>query len=146
MKSNFKKLFLAVTIFTSIIACSGGDDSNNLPLNQSENQLVGTWEYRVTPHQSGVGGPNSFYRSYIILNADKTGEEGFEENITPTEQYSESEVYTWSATSSMLKRTFVDGTQGEGRYELIDATHLKLFGSNGIQYSVDGIPVVFTKQ
>lgn len=46
----------------------------------------------------------------------------------------------------MLKRTFVDGTQGEGRYELIDATHLKLFGSNGIQYSVDGIPVVFTKQ
>jgi hypothetical protein len=63
-----------------------------------------------------------------------------------TQQYSESEVYTWSATSSMLKRTFADGTQGEGRYELIDATHLKLFGSNGIQYSVDGIPVVFTKQ
>ena len=146
MKSNFKKLFLAVTIFTSIISCSGGDDSNNLPLNQSENQLVGTWEYRVTPHQSGVGGPNSFYRSYIILNADRTGEEGYEEYFSPTERYLDSEVYTWSATSSMLKRTGGDGTQGEGRYELIDATHLKLFGSNGIQYSVDGIPVVFTKQ
>jgi hypothetical protein len=147
MKSNFKKLFLAVTIFTSIIACSGGDDSNNTPLNQSENQLVGTWEYRVTPHQSGVGGPNSFYRSYIILNADRTGEEGYEEYFSPTQQYSDSGAYTWSATNSILKRVSVDGTEeGEGRYELIDATHLKLFGSDGNQYSVDGIPVVFTKQ
>lgn len=139
-----KKLILIVATFMSLISCSS--DSNSDSLNQYEQLLVGTWEYRVTPHQSGVGGPNSFYRSYIILNADKTGEEGFEENITPTEQYSESEVYTWSATSSMLKRTIVDGTQGEGRYELIDATHLKLFGSDGTQYSVDGIPVVFTKQ
>jgi hypothetical protein len=146
MKKQIKKLFLIVTICTTIMACSGGDDSSVVTLNQYENQLVGRWEYRVTPHQSGSGGPNSFYRSYIILNADKTGEEGFEEYFTPTEQYSDSEVYSWSATSSLLKRTFVDGTQGDGRYELIDATHLKLFGSDGTQYSVDGIPVVLTKQ
>jgi hypothetical protein len=146
MKSNLKKLFLIATICTAIIACSGGDDSSIVPLNQSENQLVGTWEYRVTPHQSGVGGPNSFYRSYIILNADRTGEEGTEEYFSPTERYLDSEVYSWSATNSILKRTGGDGTEGEGGYELIDATHLKLFGSDGTQYSVDGIPVVFTKQ
>lgn len=140
-----KKLILVITICTSLIACSGDGDSE--ALNQYENSLIGTWEYRVTPHPSGVGGQNSFYRTYIILNADKTGEEGFEENITPTEQYSDSELYTWSATSSTIKRTLVNGTEEEeGRYELIDATHLKLFGSDGTQYSVDGIPVVFTKQ
>lgn len=139
-----KKLILVTTIYLLLISCSS--DSNSDSLNQYENSLLGTWEYRITPHPSGIGNANSFYKTYIILNEDKTGVEGFEENITPTEQYSDSEVYTWSATSSIIKRTLTDGTEGEGRYELIDATHLKLFGSDGTQYSVNGIPVIFTKQ
>jgi hypothetical protein len=143
MKSKIKKLLFVVASSVLMLSCSGSDSE---VINRNERQLIGTWEYRITPHPSGMGGPSSFYRTYITLNEDETGLNGFEENITPTEQYSDSEMFTWSATSSTIKRILIDGTEEEGRYELIDATHLRLYGSDGTQYSVDGIPIVFTKQ
>lgn len=135
-----KKLIFTITIISSLIACSGSDDSNNVALNQSENLLVGRWEYRVTPHPSGVGGPNSFYKTFFTLYADRSGVSGFEEYISPTEQYNDSEEFTWSATSSRVKRTLADGTEDEGRYVLIDATHIRMYSSD------ETTSTVYTKQ
>lgn len=132
-----KKLILVITICTSLIACSG-DDSESL--NQHEKSLVGIWEYRVTPHPSGVGGPNSFYKTFFTLYADRSGVSGFEEYISPTEQYNDSEEFTWSATSSRVKRTLADGTEDEGRYVLIDATHIRMYSSD------ETTSTVYTKQ
>ena len=133
-----KKIILVSTIYLLIISCSS--DSNSDSLNQYENSLLGTWEYRVSPHPSGVGVTNSFYRTFFTLYADRSGVSGFEEYISPTEQYNDSEEFTWNSTSSTIKRTLTDGTEDEGRYTLIDPTHLRLYSSDGTTSTV------YTKQ
>lgn len=133
-----KKLILIVATFMSLISCSS--DSNSDSLNQYEQLLVGTWEYRVTPHPSGVGGPNSYYRTFFTLHGDNNGVSGFQEYISPTEQYNDSEEFTWTATSSRVKRRLADGTEDEGRYVLIDATHIRMYSSD------ETTSTVYTKQ
>lgn len=132
MKSNFKKLFLAVTIFTSIISCSGGDDSNNLPLNQSENQLVGSWVSLTTPHPNGNNNPNTYFRSFFTFRSDRTGINGFNEVISPVDQFSESNNIKWKATNTTITVTYEDNTEETGNYELLDANHLRGTFANGV--------------
>lgn len=132
MKSNFKKLFLAATIFTSVIACSGGDDSNNTPLNQSENQLVGTWESLTTPHPNGNNNPNTYYRSFFTFRSDRTGINGFNEVISPVDQFSESNNIKWKATNTTITVTYDDNTEETGNYELLDANRLRGTFANGV--------------
>lgn len=133
-----KKLILVTAIYLLLISCSS--DSNSDSLNQYEQLLVGTWEYRVTPHPSGVGGPNSYYRTFFTLYGDNNGVSGFQEYISPTEQYNDSEEFTWTATSSRVKRRLADGTEDEGRYVLIDATHIRMYSSD------ETTSTVYTKQ
>lgn len=139
MKSNLKKLFLIVTICTTIIACSGGDDSSFVPLNQSENQLVGRWESLTTPHPNGNNNPNTYFKSFATFRSDRTGINGFNEVISPVDQFSESNNIKWKATNTTLTVTYEDNTEETGNYQLIDSNNFRLINPNGES-------LVFTKQ
>lgn len=109
-------------------------------LNANEVKLIGKWQYAVTPHPSGQGGPTSFYKTYFICNADKTSVRGFSEFVTSTQQYSGSEFCTWSATATTGTWTLPNGTQETGNYEFIDATHVKMYQTGSTSFAI------YTKQ
>jgi hypothetical protein len=109
-------------------------------LNANEVKLIGMWQYMVTPHPSGLGGPSSFYKTFFICNADKTAVRGFSEFITSTEQYSDSDNFTWSATATTGTWTFPNGTKETGNYEFIDDTHVKMYQTGSTSF------VIYTKQ
>ena len=136
MKSNLKKLFLIVTICTTIIACGGSDDSNNVALNQYENQLVGRWESMTTPHPNGNNNPNTYFKSFVTFRSDKNG---FNEVISPVDQFSESNNIKWKATNTTITVTYEDNTEETGNYELIDSNNFRLINPNGES-------LVYTKQ
>jgi uncharacterized lipoprotein NlpE involved in copper resistance len=146
MKKTFKQIiFFAVTCLI-LISCSNSSDgtpgtSGPAPLNSYETQLVGTWQYVVTPHPSGQGGPSSYYKTYFTLRADRTGVNGLEEYLTPSLQNSSStNITTWSATATTATYTLSNGTTDGGNYQLIDATHVKMYSTDGTSYNI------FTKQ
>jgi hypothetical protein len=143
MKTKAKNLFFLFIACATIISCSsnGGDNTPVIqPLNSNEMQLVGTWEYLVTPHPSGAGGPASYYKSYFTFSSNRTGTRGFNEFITPTQQYSGSENFTWTATVTTGTFTFSNGTQETGNYQLLDATHIKMYNTAGTSFTI------YTKQ
>jgi hypothetical protein len=109
-------------------------------LNANEVKLIGKWQYAVTPHPSGQGGPTSFYKTYFICNADKTAVRGFSEFVTTTQQFSGSEFCTWSATATTGTWTLPNGTQETGNYEFIDATHVKMYQTGSTSFTI------YTKQ
>jgi hypothetical protein len=146
MKKTFKQIvFFAVTCLI-LISCSSSSDgapgtSGPAPLNSNETKLVGTWQYVVSPHPSGQGGPTSYSRTYYTLNTDRTGVRGLIEYFTSTQQYSSSENITlWTATATTGSYTLSNGTIETGNYELIDATHIKMFNTAGTSFTI------FTKQ
>lgn len=143
MKAKFKKMtFLLVSCATLFSCSSNSSDGAPIvqPLNSYETQLVGTWEYMVTPHPSGAGGPSSYYKTYFTFSSNRTGTRGFNELITPTQQYSGSENFTWTATATTGTFTFSNGTQETGNYQLIDATHVKMYNTAGTSFTI------YTKQ
>jgi hypothetical protein len=146
MKKTFKQIvFLAVSCLILISCSSSGDGTPGTtgpaPLNSNETKLVGTWQYVVTPHPSGQGGPTSYYRTYFTLNSDRTGVRGYNEFITSSQQYSGSEnITTWSATVTTGTYTLASGTVDSGNYQFIDATHVKMYNTAGTSYNI------YTKQ
>ena len=109
-------------------------------LNTYEVKLIGKWQYAVTPHPSGLGGPASYYKTYFICNADRTCVRGFNEFFTSSQQYFGSEFCTWSATATTGTWTFPNGTQESGNYEFIDATHVKMYQTGTTSFTI------YTKQ
>lgn len=77
-------------------------------LNANEVKLIGKWQYMVTPHPSGLGGPTSFYKTYFICNADKTSVRVLVNSLHPH--------------NSFLDLNFVRGLQlgqlGHGLYQM----------------------------
>lgn len=146
MKKTFKKIALFSATCLIAISCSSSGDGTPgtvppTPLNSNETQLVGTWQYIVTPHPSGQGGPSSYYKSYFTLNTNRTGVRGYEELITSSQHYLGSENITlWSATASTGTFTLSNGTIDTGNYQFIDATHVKMYNSAGTSYNI------YTKQ
>jgi hypothetical protein len=109
-------------------------------LNSYETKLIGKWQYMVSPHPSGLGGPNSYYKTYFICNADKTSVRGFNEFVTSTQQFTGSEICNWSATATTGTWTLPNGTQETGNYEFIDATHVKMYQTGSTSFAI------YTKQ
>lgn len=121
------------------MACSGGDDSSIAPLNQSENQLVGRWESLTTPHPNGNNNPNTYFKSFVTFRSDRTGINGFNEVISPVDQFSESNNIKWKATNTTITVTYEDNTEETGNYQLIDSNNFRLINP-------DGESLVYTKQ
>ena len=146
MKKTITQIvFFAVTCLILISCSSSGEGTPGTvppaPLNSNETQLVGTWQYVVTPHPSGQGGPTSYYRSYFTLNSDRTGVRGYNEFITSSQQFSGSENITlWSATATTGSYTLSNGTVDSGNYQFIDATHVKMYNTAGTSFTI------YTKQ
>ncbi len=109
-------------------------------LNTNEVKLIGKWQYMVTPHPSGLGGSTSYYKTYFICNPDRTSVRGFNEFVTSTQQYSGSEICTWTATGTTGTWTLSNGTQETGNYEFIDATHVKMYQTGSTSFAI------YTKQ
>ena len=132
MKNSIKKIIFILITCICVISCSS--DNNETPnsqepitLNDYENKFIGTWQYMETPHSSGVGGPNSFYKSYFTINSDRTAATGFNEFITATQNNSSFDNRTFSVTATTYTFTLPNGTQEIGNYEFIDITHVKMY-------------------
>lgn len=131
-----KKLILAITICTSLIACSGGDSES---LNQYENSLVGSWESLTTPHPNGNNNPNTYYKSFFTFRNDKTGINGFDEVISTVDHFSQTNNIKWKATNTTITVKYEDDTEETGNYELIDSNNIRVINENGET-------LVYTKQ
>jgi hypothetical protein len=139
MKNQIKKLFLFVTISLSFAACSSDDNSNAVTLNQYENRLVGRWESMTTPHPNGNNDPTTYYKSFFTFRSDKSGIVGYDEIVSPVDQFSESNNIKWEATNTTITVTYEDNTEGTRNYELIDSNNLRVINP-------DGESLVYTKQ
>ncbi len=121
-----KKIITLILATAFIYSCSTSSDGNgNANLNQSESMLVGRWEYYVSPHPSFPNVASSYYKSYFVLNQDKSGTVGFED-IIPNQPTSDSDQITWSATSSVITGTYADNTTISKNYIVIDQTHINI--------------------
>lgn len=126
MKKALLKIIYLVLICMTINSCSS--DNNETPtLNNYENKFIGTWQYKQTPHPSGLGVPTSFYKSYFTCNEDKTAITGSNEFITSTQHSSNYENRTFSATATTYTFTLPNGTQETGNYEFVDAANVKMY-------------------
>ena len=144
MKNQIKKLFLFVTMSLSFVACSSDDNSsddnsNAVTLSQSENRLVGRWESMTTPHPNGNNDPTTYYKSFFTFRSDKSGIVGYDEIVSPVDQFSESNNIKWEATNTTITVTYEDNTEETGNYELIDSNNLRVINP-------DGESLVYTKQ
>ncbi len=94
----------ALALTLALTACS--DDDNDTPLNDYEQQLVGTWKERTT----------SQYEVFnYLFNSDHTGTF----YVTFYGEVDSSENFTWSATETTL--TLSAGRQSESvPYILVD--------------------------
>lgn len=128
MKTIFQKLFLALAVSLVFFSCSS-DSSSQLISNES--RLTGNWEYRVSPHPSGAGSTASYYKSFFTLQADKTGTRGFEEVISATDHFSDSNQFTWTVTATQISATYSDGTVEIIPFVLIDDNNIRITHSNG---------------
>jgi len=106
-----KLVYLFLTVL--IVACSGSDDSNE----QSNNaQFVGSWENVFEDED-----PNNSDSLVLEFNADGTGSYiEFYEGITDTE------IFSWSSTSTQLTVTFAPDDVDVFEYEFINNDQLRL--------------------
>ena len=96
-----KLVYLFLTVL--IVACSGSDDSNE----QSNNaQFVGSW---LTEFDDDEGGS-----LLLEFNADGTGSENF-----VLDGESDTEVFTWSTTSTIMTVTYAPDDVDELMYEFL---------------------------
>ena len=132
MKNVIKKIIFLVLTCVTVISCSNDNNETNnnngtSTLNTYENKFIGIWQYKETPHPSGLGVPTSFYKSYFTCNIDRTAVTGTNEFITSTQNNSNFENRTFSATATTYTFTLPNGSQDTGNYEFIDATNVKMY-------------------
>ena len=103
-----KLIYLFLTVL--IVACSSDDDSNGgVTLNA---QFVGSW---LTEFDDEEGGS-----LLLEFNADGTGSENFVfDGITDTE------VFTWSTTSTLMTVTYAPDDVDELMYEFLTDDRVK---------------------
>ncbi|MDH5444401.1 MAG: hypothetical protein OEY52_02525 [Gammaproteobacteria bacterium] len=71
------KVFLLITVFSSMTACGGGDSSSTNNTNTVDNrpqgeQIVGTWLSPCTSIHFDNGDPTVHFRNTLTFNADKS--------------------------------------------------------------------------
>ena len=105
-----KLIYLFLTVL--IVACSGEDDSNE----QSNNaQFVGSWENVFEDED-----PNNSDSLLLEFNADGTGSENF-----VLDGESDTEVFTWSTTSTIMTVTYAPDDVDELMYEFLTDDQVK---------------------
>ena len=105
-----KLVYLFLTVL--IVACSGSDDSNE----QSNNaQFVGSWENVFEDED-----PNNSDSLVLEFNADGTGSENF-----VLDGESDTEVFTWSTTSTLMTVTYAPDDVDELMYEFLTDDQVK---------------------
>ena len=103
-----KLLYLFLTVL--IVGCSSDDDSNSgVTLNA---QFVGSW---LTEFDDDEGGS-----LLLEFNADGTGSENF-----VLDGESDTEVFTWSTTSTIMTVTYAPDDVDELMYEFITDDQVK---------------------
>ena len=98
-----KLLYLFLTVL--IVACSGSDDDSNAGVTLNA-QFVGSW---LTEFDDDEGGS-----LLLEFNADGTGSENF-----VLDGESDTEVFTWSTTSTIMTVTYAPDDVDELMYEFL---------------------------
>ena len=109
-----KLIYLFLTVL--IVACSSDDDSNGgVTLNT---QFVGSW---LTEFDDEEGGS-----LLLEFNADGTGSENF-----VLDGVTETEVFTWSTTSTLMTVTYAPDDVEELMYEFLTDDRVMFFVQEG---------------
>ena len=98
-----KLVYLFLTVL--IVACSGSDDDSNAGVTLNA-QFVGSW---LTEFDDEEGGS-----LLLEFNADGTGSENF-----VLDGESDTEVFTWSTTSTIMTVTYAPDDVDELMYEFL---------------------------
>ena len=98
-----KLVYLFLTVL--IVACSGSDDDSNAGVTLNA-QFVGSW---LTEFDDDEGGS-----LLLEFNADGTGSENF-----VLDGESDTEVFTWSTTSTIMTVTYAPDDVDELMYEFL---------------------------
>ena len=108
-----KLVYLFLTVL--IVACSGSDDDSNAGVTLNA-QFVGSW---LTEFDDEDGGS-----LLLEFNADGTGSENF-----VLDGESDTEVFTWSTTSTIMTVTYAPDDVDELMYEFLTDDQVR-FTSN----------------
>ena len=108
-----KLVYLFLTVL--IVACSGSDDDSNAGVTLNA-QFVGSW---LTEFDDEDGGS-----LLLEFNADGTGSENF-----VLDGESDTEVFTWSTTSTIMTVTYAPDDVDERMYEFLTDDQVR-FTSN----------------
>ena len=104
-----KLVYLFLTVL--IVACSGSDDDSNAGVTLNA-QFVGSW---LTEFDDEEGGS-----LLLEFNADGTGSENF-----VLDGESDTEVFTWSTTSTLMTVTYAPDDVDELMYEFLTDDQVK---------------------
>ena len=104
-----KLVYLFLTVL--IVACSGSDDDSNAGVTLNA-QFVGSW---LTEFDDEDGGS-----LLLEFNADGTGSENF-----VLDGESDTEVFTWSTTSTLMTVTYAPDDVDELMYEFLTDDQVK---------------------
>ena len=104
-----KLIYLFLTVL--IVACSGSDDDSNAGVTLNA-QFVGSW---LTEFDDDEGGS-----LLLEFNADGTGSENF-----VLDGESDTEVFTWSTTSTIMTVTYAPDDVDELMYEFLTDDQVK---------------------
>ena len=106
-----KLVYLFLTVL--IVACSSSDDDGNSGVSITDAQFVGSWLTEFDDDEEGG--------SLILeFNADGTGSENF-----VLDGESDTEVFTWSTTSTIMTVTYAPDDVDELMYEFLTDDQVK---------------------
>jgi hypothetical protein len=111
LKTNIMKKLVYLFLTVLIVACSGSDDDSNAGVTLNA-QFVGSW---LTEFDDDEGGS-----LLLEFNADGTGSENF-----VLDGESDTEVFTWSTTSTIMTVTYAPDDVDELMYEFLTDDQVK---------------------
>jgi hypothetical protein len=111
LKTNIMKKLVYLFLTVLIVACSSSDDDGNSGVTLNA-QFVGSW---LTEFDEEEGGS-----LLLEFNADGTGSENF-----VLDGESDTEVFTWSTTSTIMTVTYAPDDVDELMYEFLTDDQVK---------------------
>ena len=106
-----KLVYLFLTVL--IVGCSSSDDDGNSGVSITDAQFVGSWLTEFDDDEEGGS-------LLLEFNADGTGSENF-----VLDGESDTEVFTWSTTSTIMTVTYAPDDVDELMYEFLTDDQVK---------------------
>ena len=106
-----KLVYLFLTVL--IVGCSSSDDDGNSGVSIADAQFVGSWLTEFDDDEEGGS-------LLLEFNADGTGSENF-----VLDGESDTEVFTWSTTSTIMTVTYAPDDVDELMYEFLTDDQVK---------------------